>query len=121
MLTAILILVIIIFLDVVIGFVTLAHSQEKLMSQSQTGLQALLAFVSNFQTFSTQITSDMSSLTTAVNNAIALLQGNEDAQVQQAVTELQSAQSTLAAVDTAITSATGGLTTAEGGTAPQAK
>ena len=91
------------------------------MSQSQTGLQALLAFVSNFQTFSTQITSDMTALTTAVNNAIALLQGNEDAQVQQAVTELQSAQSTLAAVDTAITSATGGLTTAEGGTAPQAK
>ena len=93
---------------------------EEIMSQTGTGLAALQAFITNFQAFAIQMTTDQAALTTAVNNAIALLNNSEDPAVQNAVTQLQTSLTAIEANEAALEGLTSSLTGAEN-PAPQAQ
>ena len=78
---------------------------EMIMGTGQTGLAALQAFSTAFQSFATQQTADLAALTATIGAAIAALQNSsasEDVAVQAAVTQLQSALDTVSANETAL-------------------
>lgn len=86
------------------------------MSTVPPGLAALQGFVTAFQAFATQQSTDLASLTTSITDAISALQGSsasEDPQVQAAVTSLTTALSTVTANETALETLNTNLAAAE--------
>lgn len=83
------------------------------MAAGQTGLQQLQTFMAAFDAYVKQNSADMANLTTAINNAIALLGSSEDPQVQAAVADLNTGLAALGANETALEGLTTSLSGAE--------
>jgi hypothetical protein len=95
------------------------YQLEKIMSTvSAPGLAALQAFQTSFQTFVTQQSADLATLTTTIQAAITALGNSEDPAVQQVATSLTSALSTVQANETALEALNASLGTAENPSTP---
>jgi DNA repair exonuclease SbcCD ATPase subunit len=95
---------------------TIIRQQEKIMSTTATGLAALQTFVTSFQNFETQLTTDIatlqstsSALQTEIQSVIASLGASEDPQVQAAVAQLQSILGSAQTQDTTLESVNSNL------------
>lgn len=98
--------------------------KEIIMSTVPPGLAALQTFVTAFQAFATQQSTDLASLTTNITAAITALQSSgasEDPQVQSAVNSLTAALSNVQSNETALETLNTNLASAENPTGEQAQ
>lgn len=92
---------------------TTITDEEKNMSATETGLANLQALQAQFQAFVNQITGDITSLSAAINAAIAALGTSEDPAVQAVVDQLQTSLTALQAQDATVQNLNTTLSAAE--------